>query len=774
MDGSIPPNQKYLDLKDTLEKVFQMRSKMIEETEWYKRTKEMLRVERQIVPNTGPINLNPNLPPVNLSADINKTLPNLMNDATPAGKSVLPPVRIEPKPQVPGVELPHLTEEGQRLLSNIKNVPALAQKIRTEEELQRQIKAVDEVRKDLEKADISPEKLTQVLESAQKAGYTPSQVDSMFRISEKMREINQMFTKAGADRGMFSLKDAMSFDGGRHLRRMYAALESPEEHYNNLVNMGMKEVADKFMAAYAKFESTLAGRGINTLNLATFESRKSLPKELQDQLGRIYEATYPFAKGNKIAAEQYARHDFLRVIAEKFQSDVMKPGYKKMPVSADGKYGALEGVFLPERVYKNVMYSMKKFERETGTWEKTVQRWKALKLINPASISRNIMSGAAMANVFGEVPIHKMPKLIYDAFMDMRYGTGRYIMARNQGTFEVNISKSDIDAIANKVHGESPSLIDRFDSALGKGMSIFSLPDSFWRQVVFNHHIDQGKSAKDAAIMAKQALFDYSNAPKWINDLSRLGIVPFAKFPFFAAKETAKAIYRKPAEVTKYTKMQNQVDNEDRDKIMPDYLKSKTLLPIGEQTRIVNGKEQKVQGNIDLSYILPFANDVTVGNPVIDALTLYRTGQNGLGMQVVRPGMTDNEKASVWAKFGLNSVAPAMLSPYSVEKIYNSATGRVDYKGRQYDPRDAGLQLGLGIKNVPINTDEIFQSKKSNLIRQMRDAESLRAQTMRDKSLSAEQRKERIAEYSGQIRKISRELIDAQQAYKRAKERGAL
>jgi hypothetical protein len=689
-----------------------------------------------------------------------------------ASDGVLPKVRINNKPQ-PTVDLVNITEDGRRLLVSVENIPELAQKIKTEQDLQKQLNKVQRAREAIERADVSPEKTTQVLDSAMKAGYTPAEVEKMFNASEIMRGVNQIMTSEAMKRALIPLEAVGEFSGGRHLRRMYAALENPDHHYNNLLKSGNKEVADKFWEAYSKFDGFMKSKGIS-INMGTFESRKQLPKELQNQLGRLYEATYPFAKGNKMAAEQYAKHDFLKEVAAKHGSDVMKPGYKKVPVTPDGKMGALEGQFLPERVYKEAMFSVSKFDREMGSWEKNVQRWKALKLANPASIARNIMSGAVMTNVFGEVPFQKIPGLIVDTTTDMRKGTARYLAARDNGVFEVNIAKADTDAILSKVRGEKPGVVEQFDALLGWGMDVFSKPDSFWRMVVFNHHMDAGKTAQKAAVIAKRALLDYQNVPKLVEQLSRSGLVPFARFPFLATKETLRALWERPAQVTKYTKAQNQVNTDDRDKIMPDYLRAKTLLPVGEQTRIVNGKPQKVQGNIDLSYVLPFANDISVGNPIIDLLQLQRTGRNSIGQDVIKPSMTGEERAKVWAQQFWNGVGPAFPLPYNYagERLYNAAQGNVDSKGRQYDMTQALLQTVGGIKNVPINIDELYRQKMGAIAREHNDIVARMREIQRE-SLNDRQRQERITDHQRQLKNLAIEARKVEEAYQREKKRQA-
>lgn len=772
VDKDVPPNAQYLKAKTALEGLIGMRNKMPEAAEWYSAKDVTETAGKSKFMNNPDIVLDGNvtakLDNVNLSANLDDLY--VGNKTSP--EKILPDVRIGNKPQST-VNLADITEDQRRLLTGVQNVPELAEKIKTQQQLQQQLGAVERARVALEKADVSPEKLTQVIDSALKTGFTPTEVEGMFKASEVMRRVNQTMTDEALKRGLISAADAKDFSSGRHLRRMYAALENPEEHYNNLVKAGYKEVADKFWESYSRFEQGAKAQGIS-INMGTFESRKNLPKALQDQLGRIYEATYPFAKGNKMAIEQYAKYDFLKEISNKFGSDTMQPGYKKVPITADGKYGQLEGKFLPERAYQETMYSVGKFDQQANTWQKWVQRWKATKLINPASINRNMMSGAVMANVFGEVPLHKMPLLFQEAWTDLRHGTTSFLQARNNGLFESTISKAELDALANRVRGNSTGAMDKVDSLLGKGMKAFSFPDELWRMVVYNHHVSQGMSPMDAVKKANAALFDYNKAPAWLESLSKNGIVPFGKFPFFAGKATAEALWKRPAEVTKYTKMQNQDNAQDREKIMPDYLKAKTLLPLGESERIVNGKPQKVQRNIDLSYILPFANDVSVGNPLIDAVTLLRTGKNGIGQEVVKPGMSAEDKAKAWGTFAANSFAPSIISPYNVEKLYNAAQGNVDSKGRQYDLTDALAQTLLGIKNVPINTDEIFKQKMGKINIDQRNIQDMMRIISRDQSLTKEQKADKIREYNSQMKKLAKEAKEAQEAYKREKKRGAI
>ena len=179
-----------------------------------------------------------------------------------------------------------------------------------------------------------------------------------------------------------------------------------------------------------------------------------------------------------------------------------------------------------------------------------------------------------------------------------------------------------------------------------------------------------------------------------------------------------------------------------------------------------------MQGNIDLSYILPFSNDVSLGGPLFDFVQMYRTGRNSLGMDVLKPGMTNTEKVGKLSEAAANSLLPSIITPATVGKLYNGVTGRVDSKGRQYNALEGVSDVGLGIRNVPINTEELYKSKLLDYRRQYKDEQSRMFEVQRDKSLSNEQRQEKLDEHKRQMKKLAADLQDMQAAYSRIKAKG--
>lgn len=611
--------------------------------------------------------------------------------------------------------------------------------------------------------------------------------DNLRKAIENIGEQFIAKNKANADRlratGRLSDEAYISYLDGEHLRRSFKQYETPEQFLEALRKSGDNVEYSRVYQALARAKQGSQGYGANhKIDMKDFIQRQTLSEDTLKKLGLVKDPEYRIMDTLNRSSKTLREDEFLERVNTlwgKNGDDAAELSMKLpkrrqyVPIPESKSYGALAGKWVPKDIHDQVI-------KLTGTgassselvnaWQKGVSWFKVAKLANPASTMRNFYSGIPMANVFGKVPMQAMPKYMAKATQAIRGGNNNPLMREVKGTGILgNVwNKQDLKNII----GDNPTGIKKLAD---KGMNAFGKPDEFWRITTYAYHRDQGKSVREAAEIANKALFDYSNAPEWINTLSRTGAVPFAKFPYFATKETAKALWNKPAQVTKFTKAQNQVNNEDREKIMPDYMKARTLLPLGEGIRIVNGKPQKVQNNLDLSYILPFANDIKLGNPALDALIMSRIGKNGLGQEVIKKGMTPTEKAKVWGEWGYNTLGPSFPLPgnYAGEKLSNAFAGRVDAKGRQYDLVDAVAQTILGLKNAPVNSQEMFNQKVTALTNEQRNIKAIMNQIAKDQSLSKEQKAERIKEHQSQIKEIGKELKETAQAWQREKKRGS-
>lgn len=594
--------------------------------------------------------------------------------------------------------------------------------------------------------------------------------------------------KANADKlrasGRLSQDAYVSFMDGEHLRRSFAKYESPEKFLENLRKNGTTE---EYRQAYQDLTRSNApgsqGHGANhKVDTADFIQRQTLSDDTLNKLGIIKDPEYRILDTLNRASKTLREDEYLADINSLWGktgdeaadlSRTLPTRRQYVPIPDTEAYGALKGKWVPKDIANQVI-------KLTGTgassselvqsWQKGVSWWKVAKLASPASTARNFFSGIPMANVFGDLPMQQMPKYMAKASQAMyNKNAGSALMREINSTGILGNSwrKQDLKNII----GDNPTGVKKVAE---RGMEWFGKPDDFWTTAIYAYHRDQGKTIKEAAQIAKKATFDYANAPEWVGTLGRNGIIPFATFPFFAGKATAKAAWNNPAQVTKYTKAQNQVNNDDREKIMPDYMKSRTLLPLGDGTRMVNGKEQKVSNNLDLSYILPFSNDVKLGNPITDMMALAATGKNGLGQQVIKPGMLDDEKAKVWKDTIVNSFAPSFPLPgnYAGDKLKDAWNGTTDKKGRQYDLPSAVAQVLFGLKNVPINEQEMFNQKVTGLLSEQRSVMAIRNDIIRDKSMPKEQRDKKIADHNSQLKEIDKKLKEVGQAWQREKKRG--
>ena len=400
------------------------------------------------------------------------------------------------------------------------------------------------------------------------------------------------------------------------------------------------------------------------------------------------------------------------------------------------------------------------------TWQKMVSWWKVEKLAAPAPMFRNLWSVIPMANVYGQVPIAQMPKYLFKAGQAMKQGykNKSYELAKRTGAMKMKGVNQELSNII----GEGGNFIQK---GADKAMDAFGKPDELGRLVVMMYHTDHGKTWQEAAKLADRAMFNYSDAPPIINSLAKNGVVPFAKFPYFAAKETARNVYENPGSFNKWTRLTEQND-EDKSKVRPDYLNKKLLMPFGQETRMVNGKPQKISNNLDLSYSIPFMNGVNLGNPITDTLTLATTGRNGLNMQVIKPGMSASEKVRQYAKFARDSYGPSLTASYNEDKLKKAYTGEVDAKGRSYSPLSAGAEVFMGIKNVPINDQDAYNSKINKVKMDLVSIKSELRRVERSQEMTAEQKAREKQQLMINLQKVVQEGRESAQAWKRLKEKG--
>lgn len=622
-----------------------------------------------------------------------------------------------------------------------------------------------------------------------KSGVAPDVVKQADELIDLWQWFNQSrFNDPMLARGIVSEETFARHMDGTHLKRANEAYNNPQKYLDSVIKNGTpaerREAIDRFNQMRTQYGSA------NKIPVSELIQRQNLSEETLKKMGLITNAEYNVMNTVKGSSKVLRADEYLESVAGMFgktkaEVDAMETairGGSKNMIQLNGKaYGKLDGMYVPKNVaddVTNVANGTTSMIPEA--WQKAVGLFKVEKLLDFPPIFRNLYSMFPMVNVFGDVPfvstsgspmLRAMTSVGEDLFKHLRGGKNTiYDKAKELGVLDSTWSKAEAGNVLN-YEGEfmKASAIDKVKWLADKGMNVFASPDQLGRLIVFDHHLKAGKSAEEAAQIARRAMIDYAKAPTWVSFLAKSGVMPFARFPWLAGVETARALYERPASVTKYTKPFKGEDADNRNKVLPKYLRGKELVPIGASTRTIEGKETKVQEHIDANYMLPFFNEFYFGNPLTQLGQVIATGKNNLGMTIIRPDMSPEDKAKVYAGFIRDSFGPSITSSYGwPSKMAGAMKNEVDYKGRAYSPKDVALQT-VGIKNVPVNYQHEVGKRELEMANQVRSIKSEMRRIESEygrKFITKEQRNQSLAQYEREMKEIEIKYKEMRKAYK--------
>lgn len=549
---------------------------------------------------------------------------------------------------------------------------------------------------------------------------------------------------------------------GRYIRREYLKNENPLEFAKQLREAGNIKEAEKIEQAAEAISNARYKRSGVKMNWDDIKQRKELTEAEQEALGRIMDATHPFAKGGQVSSDLIAKYDFLDAVKTQFGKAEAQTGYRLL----EGKgFGPLEGMWVPKEVFNEVTNTVKSLNNVDSSWRKTVSAWKAGKtILNPAGHARNFMSNAILLDIAG-IPTAKVPIMLTRAAKEMMEKGKYWKEVKENTTILLDTFKK-----AEALQLEKPGLVK---TVVDKAGDIYQKNEELGKLAAYIHARESGKGIEEAAKFANNALFDYGKVPPVLDYLRRSGWVPFASFPYFATKATAKTLYRDPMQILKYYKpsIAGKTEQEKaQEKLYPKWMNPHNYLPLGKSTRTVNGKEQNVDRYLDTSFIFPFDNDVSV-SPAFTLAAALATNTNWItGADIARKGMLPTDKAGEYFKYAAQQLLPSFAPyGYSQEKLVNSFKGTMDKQGRQYSPTEAILHTIFGLKNVPINTDEMAKKAFQGMKRDAYDTRLMMRDIARDKRYSAEEKRIRINEYKEQIKLLAIRRKELADAYEKAK-----
>lgn len=381
--------------------------------------------------------------------------------------------------------------------------------------------------------------------------------------------------------------------------------------------------------------------------------RQQLSEEVLSDLGMIRSAFVQYEQQANAVGRLAARksgYDGLRQVIEGEMGSILhrddpnlpldmveryKSGSRWRAVTADQARASMgvfkEGEIVPSWAHRTLTVAKTSDNRASyATLTRMVQWWKAIKLANPASIARNVLSGVIQADEYGVTPL------------EMAQGFSRYLavhlgrdqngltMLRDAGlsshtlTAEArsigqgllknqlgldNNPKGVIDAIGRyidvatgiNVHALEPGLARNtalFNPLTGfgfgrKAFDAFGKSEEVMKSSIFFAQLAKGHTADEAADLAEQALFDYTARPLWADFTSRSGLDPFSTYRTLATWRTLENLYDRPVRTARLQRIPQAVNewHPDDEQLtlerasMQDWLSKQLPLRIGTDSQ---------------------------------------------------------------------------------------------------------------------------------------------------------------------------------------------
>lgn len=609
---------------------------------------------------------------------------------------------------------------------------------------------------------------SQVLDEARGLGLSEDAVQRLYQTGEEAASLMDYFTRELYKQGLIDDKTMVRFMGGTHLRREFARNVTPEKFLAIIKETGTPQEVQRAIEFIDRAKRSREYRGLHgiKLNLDNLTKRLNLSEETQTRLGRIYNAEYLVGRSSQVSSDLIHTFNFLKDVADNYAVAKPTEGFRKF---VGKEFGALEGKWVPENIYREVQRQVGQFKDIPGFWSKSLGWWKMGKtVLNPATHARNFLSNLILLNI-GGMPAYEVPVYLARAMTEMKKGGEIFKEANRVSPFlSQGFSRGEkLTRLLEK--GQNADILTKGANVVKSGVrgmaDLYQKNEQVGKLAAYMWAKDRGKTAQEAAKFADAILFNYSKVPPVVDWLRRTGVVPFASFPYFATVATGKALWERPASVAKYYKAVSSQQDKDERNVLPEYLEPRSLLPIDKllqgmgidrTTRTVDGKEQKIRNYLDMQYIYPFETQVGI-SPVVGLAAAISANRDPFTKKdIVRPGMTDDEALAARAEYVAKALAPSAAG-YSAEKVYHALMGHTDAKGRQYQLPEALAQTLFGLKNVPINLDETARQRLLQIKSEQDAVKSEIRRVNQDRRLTEAEKKDRTNEYMRKLTKLSNE-----------------
>lgn len=446
---------------------------------------------------------------------------------------------------------------------------------------------------------------------------------------------------------------------------------------------------------------------------------------------------------------------------------------------------------------------------------RAVSHWKALKVpMNLPSQVRNIASNLVLLNLSG-VPIHMVGPRMYQAAREMLNNGPYYQIAKKYGVGKGTFSEQELFAINDDLRKLETSELSGFMGwrkiaraylRIEKGASDLHGKMEEWGKVakIIDAMQREGMSENDAVREANKWLFDYSEAVTFVKRArqSPLGM-PFLTFHYKVLPLLYEIIRKHPTRLLPYIALAytvpalvaagNDISEDDAEalrKALSSNLRRKSsmyLLPYKDDA----GRWQFV----DMGYFMPWQMPFEIGksmqkgagaliegdsreaakefgaafkatsllsNPILNVTAALTTGIDPFTERPIADKRDPMQKqvADIVA-YAWSLSAPSILASYgALGKLVGRETGTGENKyGEPSDTYGQIAARALGVNLYPIVPDAQRARNIQYMQREIQDIKARMTNSLRDQSLTSEQRRRVAKNFQEEIQDRTKNLV---------------
>jgi predicted GNAT family acetyltransferase len=495
-------------------------------------------------------------------------------------------------------------------------------------------------------------------------------------------------------------------------------------------------------------------------------------------------------------------------------------GYQRLPDTP--RYGVLRGAVVQEGIYDDLVGT---FAMVPNTNQSMIGKilgdeqsflvnankvWKLGKVtFNVPSQARNVISNIVALNVFGGIPLSRLPKALSAAAKSWSSKDQYWKDAQEYGIQGGTMAAAELKIMFNtmkqyQARGDKNNFFGAMATGRIAAKYLLSKPGEFYQnmEVLFKMALfiegrKNGKTVSESVDAAHDSLFDYTMVNpniRWLRN-APLGL-PFITYYYKVLPKLIQTAREHPLRFAPYIMLSYalpqiamaQLDWDDEDyeaarKSAADYMRDKGsmyILPWKDS----NGKIQMV----DLGYFFPWAafTDPVVtaawygepvkglkqlggqfvpGGPLITAIAVMATGRDPFtDKQVVNPLDTAANQFMSGLSYAWNQALPPMLnvdlnnmdnSGGAIPRIYNSlfsdGTG-TDKRGMAKPDTLATAGRLFGFNITPLDVVKQRAQNINYMLNTIHKREAYRAQIAKDQSMTPEKRRAEIQDLNASIR----------------------